>query len=121
MAALLLDASIGQVEDAVGPAHRGEAVTDQERYARAREMVEVRVHVVLCLYIQRRGRLVQRQHLAVAHEGAGQGQLLPFPTREVVVAKLTAQRRVQPLRQVLDEIPRAAPGGRRSLPWRRAP
>ena len=30
-----------------------------------------------------------------------------------MIAKLTAQRRVQPLRQVLDEIPRAAPGGRR--------
>ena len=73
-----LDTAVGQVENAVGHPHRREAMADEQGRAVAGQLLKALVHLVLGLHVERRGRLVQHQERAIAHEGARQRQFLPL-------------------------------------------
>ena len=78
MRALRLDLAVGQHEDAVGHADAGEAVGDQHRRLAGAQLLEAPEHLVFGTGVESGGRLVEDQHLGLAHVGAGDGDLLPF-------------------------------------------
>ena len=105
--ALLDQAAVLQHENPVGHPHGAEAVRDVERHAAAGQGSEPCEQVVLGPGVEGGGRLVQHQDLRVArvaHEGAGEGDLLPFAARELVAAlEPLAERRRESVRQLVDE------------------
>src|SRR6266566_5359623 len=70
-------------------------VADQQGQTTARQVVETRVDAIFGLYVERGGRLIEHQDLAVAQVGAGQRQLLPFAAGELAVAQFSPQQRLQ--------------------------
>ena len=78
-----LDRAVGEHDDAVGHAHAREAVRDQHRGLAARQLLEALEHLELGARVERRRRLVEDQHLRVAHVGARDRDLLPFAAGQV--------------------------------------
>ena len=86
MAADLGHAAVLQHDDAVGVAHRGEAMRDDERRAVAGQQIECPAHRLLADRVQVRGRLVEDQDGRVLEKGAGDGYPLPLAARELRAA-----------------------------------
>src|SRR4029077_11022507 len=78
----VLHLAVGEDHDAVGHAHAGEAVRDENRGLAVRELLEALEDLVLGAGVQRGGGLVENEDLRVAHVGAGDGDLLPFAAGE---------------------------------------
>ena len=83
MGAGCLDRAVGQHEDAVGHAHAGKAVRDQHGGLALAQLLEALEHLELGARVEGGGRLVEDQHLGLAHIGAGDGDLLPFAARQL--------------------------------------
>src|SRR6185369_1072306 len=81
-------------DDAVGHAHRAEAVRDEDRGAAGLERLESLEELVLTLGVDRGGGLVQDQELALAHERAREGEALPFAAREADAAEPSTEHRL---------------------------
>ena len=104
------DAAALEHEDAVGHAHRREAVRDEDRRAPLGELAEALEDGVLGLGVERGGGLVEHEDVRLlAHEGARERDLLPLPARELgAVLEPAAERRLEPARQ-RRRRPRSAP------------
>src|SRR2546421_10912130 len=104
VASLFDDATFLEHQDAVGHAHGGKTVRNEQRGSAARELAEALEDGVLCLGIERRRRLVENQDVRLfAHECACQSQLLPLTAGELdTFVKPSPERRLQPLGQLVD-------------------
>jgi hypothetical protein len=69
-------------DDAVGAAHRREAVRDDEDGAALRDPAHILLDDALTLVIERAGRLVEDEDARVGDEGAGDGDALALPAGE---------------------------------------
>src|SRR6185437_9642315 len=105
VAAALPDAAAIEDHYLIGHAHRRKAVRDQDGDALARELAEMLEDLGLRLRVDRRGGLVQHQHVRTrAHEGARQRHLLPLATGKLAaLLEPLAELRVISLGQRLDE------------------
>ena len=99
-------------QDAVEAAHRGQPVRDGDDGAAVHEAAERFADQLLRFAVERGGRLVEQQQRGVLQEGAGDGDALALPARQADAA--ISDQRVEPLRQLLDEL--AAAGRFRGLP-----
>ena len=70
--------SVGQYDDAVGAANGRESMGNQQGRLAAREFGKALEDFVFGPRVERRGRLVEDQHVGVAHRGAGDRDLLPL-------------------------------------------
>src|SRR5581483_695509 len=70
-------------EDAVGQAHRAEAVADEDGGFTGGKVAELRKDFVFRPGIERTGRLVEDQDTRLAHEGAGESDLLPLTAAQL--------------------------------------
>src|SRR5437867_3595034 len=75
-----------QHEDPLRHPHGREAVRDEHRHPPLGELGEPQEHLVLGAGIERRGGLVQDQHLGVTHVRARQRHFLPLAPRQVHAA-----------------------------------
>ena len=66
-------------EDAVGHAHRGEAMRNNDRHLLHDKVRKPEKYVVFGAGIERRRGLVENEDLGVADVGTGQRNLLPLP------------------------------------------
>src|SRR2546422_8349626 len=76
MTADLGHAAVLQHDDAVGAAHRGEAMRDDQRRAVAGQQIQRPAHRLLTDRVQVRGCLVEDQDGRVLEKGAGDGHAL---------------------------------------------
>src|SRR6185437_3928660 len=106
MAAALDDAAVLDHDDLVGHAHGGEAVRDQDGDAATGEFAEVFEDGGFGLRIHRSGGFVQHQDVgARAHEGTGQGDLLPLAAGEfAAVVEPLAELGFEAGWQAVDEV-----------------
>ena len=84
--AVLHPFAVPEHENAVGHAHRREAVRDQHRHLAGGQLREPEKNLVLRTSVERRGGLIENQQLRVAQVGASQRHLLPFAARQVHAA-----------------------------------
>ena len=106
--AALDDAPFVDDVDAVGVAHRREAVADEDHGTTPRQLADVLEDAPLRHRVEGAGRLVEHEHVGVAHEGARQRHLLPLADRELLaVLEPLAQHRVVAGAQPLDDLVRA--------------
>jgi hypothetical protein len=89
-------------DDLVAIAERGEAVRDDDRRLALDDFGHVVLDDHLAFRIERAGRLVEQQDRGAPHQGAGDGQALLLPAREVDATLF--QEGVVALRQPLDEL-----------------
>src|SRR6266571_6172389 len=82
MAAVLDDTATLDRDDAVGPAHRGKPVSDDENGAAFANPAHVVLDDALTLVIERAGGFVEDQNAGVGHQGAGNRDALPLTARE---------------------------------------
>src|SRR4051812_14595381 len=104
-----LDAPISQHQDAVGHAHAREAMRDEDRRLGLRQLLEAAEDVEFGSRVQRRGGLVEDEHLGIAHVGAGDGDLLPLAARQLDArAESLADHLVVAARKLCDHLVGAA-------------
>ena len=96
-------------------------LADEQGGAAAGQLLKALVHLVLSLHVERRGRLVQHQERAIAHEGPRQGQLLPLAAGQLTTAELTAKLCRQAVRERRDHGIGAGFRGRSVQPGRVVP
>ena len=94
--ALLEDLAVGEENDLIGAADRRQTVRDHEHGSDIHHPLERILDQNLGLGIDVGGRLVEDHDLRLMHDGAGKGEQLPLPCREVVA----------PLAHLLVESPR---------------
>ncbi|KAG1534938.1 hypothetical protein G6F50_015433 [Rhizopus delemar] len=105
MAAAGLDPAVGQHQDAIGHAYRGETVGNQYGSAIIRQFPEPLEHFELAACVQRCRWLVQDHHLRIAHPRAGNGDLLPLATGQVhTLLEAAADQLVVAAGQFLDHF-----------------
>src|SRR5262249_22096684 len=92
-------------DDAVSPAHRGEAIGNNEDRPTLGDLPHVVLDNPLALVIERAGRLVEDHDARIGDESPGDGNALALATREAAAA--LAHDSVVALRQFQDEIVRA--------------
>jgi len=78
-------------------------MTDQQGEATLRQFVETGVDAILALHIERGGRLIEDQDLAVAQVCAGKRQFLPFAAGEFALAQFAPQQRLQAMREAFKQ------------------
>ena len=103
--AVFHDASALDRDDAVGAAHRREAMGDDEDRAPLRNAPHVVLDDPLALVIERARRLVEDQDARIGDEGARDGDALALAAGEIAAA--LADDRVVAFRQLQDEVVRA--------------
>ena len=88
MRALLRHLAICDEADPVSVADRGEAMRNDNSRAplRRQQLVECGLHHLLTLVVQRARRLVQQQHSGLGDDGAGDGDALLLPARELATS-----------------------------------
>src|SRR6185436_8396575 len=91
--------------DPVGGLHRGQAVRDGKRGAALRERFQPLLYQTLGSGIERAGGLVEQQDGTVGEQSARNRQPLLLPAGQGDAA--LAERRIEALRQPLDELERA--------------
>ena len=101
-----VDASALEHDDAVGVAHGGEAMGDDERRAAAREMLEGLRDLALAFGVERARRFVEQQDRAVGEERARDRDALPLAAGELDAALAEV---VSILRQLPESSRRAPP------------
>ncbi|MNR62767.1 hypothetical protein D3C85_1848820 [compost metagenome] len=69
-------------QDAVGVAHGGQAVGDDDHRAPLTDSFHVLLDDPLRLIVQRAGSLVEDQNAWIAHQRPGDGNALPLTTRQ---------------------------------------
>jgi hypothetical protein len=113
MVAALHDPAFLQHQDLVGHAHCGEAVRDHDGNAVSGEFAEMLEDFRFRAGIDRGRGFIQHQDVGIAaHEGPGQGDLLPLPARQLApVLEPLAQLRLIALRELIDEIRRQTLAG----------
>ena len=102
MRPFLGDAPAFDDRDTVGERDRRRAVGDHERRAARHHLGQRGADLVLLRRVDRRGRVVEDQHLRVGEDGARDRDPLPLAAREREAA--LAEHRLVPLRQALDEL-----------------
>jgi hypothetical protein len=80
--AILDEAAALDGDDAVGAAHRREAVGDDEDGAALGDPAHVLLDDPLALIVERAGRLVEDEDPRIGDEGAGDGDALTLPAGE---------------------------------------
>ena len=89
LAAALDDAALLQHHDAVCIADGGQAVRNDKAGAAVHQAVHAALHQRFGAGIDGGGGLVQDQHRGIGHGGAGDGQQLALPLREVADISLS--------------------------------
>src|SRR5262249_14979831 len=72
--------------DAVEAAHGGEPMRDRDQGAPVHQLAQRIADRLLAIGVERRGRLVEQQDRRVLEEGAGDGDALALPARELDAA-----------------------------------
>src|SRR6202051_3305973 len=80
--AVLDDAATLDRDDAVGAAHRGKPVGDNENGTAFTDPAHVVLDDALTLVIERTGGFVEDQNAGIGHQGTGDRNALPLTTRE---------------------------------------
>mmetsp|Transcript_13766 Transcript_13766/g.33854 ORF Transcript_13766/g.33854 Transcript_13766/m.33854 type:complete len:306 (-) Transcript_13766:3780-4697(-) len=111
MVPLLEDHAPEHHADGVRVADGGQAVRDGQRGAPRSHHVQCGLHCALAARVQRRGGLIQQQHLGVLDDRARDGDALLLAAAELDAALPHA--RVHPLRQLGDEVGRVGRARRR--------
>src|SRR5216684_7199886 len=78
-------------------------MADQQGQATLGQFVETGVDAILALHIERGGRLIEHQDLAVAQVRAGKRQLLPFAPGELAVTQFAPQQRPQAIWEAIKQ------------------
>ncbi len=94
----------------IGHAHSGEPVRDEDRGPPLRKLTEALEDRVLRLGVERGGGLVEHQDVGLlAHERAGEGDLLPLAAGQLgAVLEPAPERGVEPLGERRHDLARAA-------------
>src|ERR1700730_18469456 len=96
-------------QDAVGEAYGAEAVADEDGGFATSKIAEVGEYLVFGLGIERTGGFVEDEDTGIAHEGAGERDLLPFAAAQLhSLFKPASQGCVVALRQTINDFIRAA-------------
>src|SRR5258707_51411 len=110
MGAVLDDAAALDGDDAVGPAHRGKPVGDNENGAAFTYPAHIVLDDALTLVVERAGGFVEDQNAGISHQGTGNRDALPLPPRKA--APSFADHRVVTLGKFENELMRAGQSGR---------
>src|SRR5882757_283043 len=100
------DASTLDRKDAIGPAHRGKPMGDNENGTAFADPVHIVLDDALALVIKRAGSLIENQNAGISHQRTRDGDALPLTTREA--ASSFADDRVVALGKFKNELMRAS-------------
>src|SRR5260370_26698967 len=78
-------------------------MADQQGQAALGQLVETGVDAIFGLHVERGGRLIEDQDLAIAQVRASQRQLLPFAAGKLALAQFASQKRIQASRKALQQ------------------
>src|SRR5580658_3954155 len=105
MVSLFGNLSVLQHDDAIGHADRRKAMRNKQRHFSRGEFGESLKDFVFAACIERRGWLIQDEHLRISQISSGQREFLPFPAGEIDSAiKTPTQHLLVSKRKSLDEV-----------------